>query len=388
MFKSVFRTDVTVFTKWKTVNDVKSLLTGYWLKKWQWSQEWTLIQTLKVTTCMEWPTRSLQSRGTWSGSAVDGWNTHGLPCLNHNQGASSSDIVTKDLRLIPMENIKGLSLDEAIECHYLIALDKWIWITNTTFPSSYWELFIVGDLLLGPQGWDTVHVWEGHWVWEQIPLLWDATWELWRRKDNQLQECLISTNCWKKKSLHLWRMPVITCPWGLCCEGEHSWESWSQLWAVHGAGGLEGWRAQREGDPQHSATCQIEGQKQVDVKLGTMGPSQRPFSSRPILSWMVHQGWRIGCLRWAESLTSSFYTILNPVVSQDLLCELLMWPLPPSTRKSAPSMSGSYISYFQPCYFGNFEYSFLLFLTINLKFPITLNKMTLNKWYFLRGYYK
>ena len=198
MFKSVFRTDVTVFTKWKTVNDVKSSLTGYWLKKWQWSQEWTLIQTLKVTTCMEWPTRSLQSRGTWSGSAVDGWNTHGLLCLNHNQGASSSDIVTKDLRLIPMENIKGLSLDEAIECHYLIALDKWIWITNTTFPSSYWELFIVGDLLLGPQGWDTVHVWEGHWVWEQIPLLWDATWELWRRKDNQLQECLISTNCWKK----------------------------------------------------------------------------------------------------------------------------------------------------------------------------------------------
>ena len=116
-----------------------------------------------------------------------------------------------------------------------------------------------------------------------------------------------------------------------------------------------------------------------------MGPSQRPFSSRPIHSWMIHQGWRIGCLRWAESLTSSFYTILNPVVSQDLLCELLTWPLPHSTRKSAPSMSGSYNSYFQPCYFGNFEYSFLLFLTINLKFPITLNKMTLNKWYFLKG---
>ena len=165
----------------------------------------------------------------------------------------------------------------------------------------------------------------------------------------------------EKKSLHLWRMPVITCPWGLCCEGEHSWESWSQLWAVHGAGGLEGWRAQREGDPQHSATCQIEGQKQVDVKLGTMGPSQRPFSSRPILSWMVHQGWRIGCLRWAESLTSSLYTILNPVVSQDLLCELLTWPLPPSARKSAPSMSGSYNSYFRPCYFGNFGFLFFCF---------------------------
>ena len=29
--------------------------------------------------------------------------------------------------------------------------------------------------------------------------------------------------------------------------------------------------------------------------------------------------------------------------------------------------------------------SFLLFLTIYLKFPITLNKMTLNKWYFFKG---
>ena len=172
-------------------------------------------------------------------------------------------------------------------------------------------------------------------------------------------------------------MPVNTCSWGLYCEGELSWKSWSQLWAVHGAGRLEGWQAQREGDPRPSATYQIEGQRQVDVKLGTMGPSQRPFSSRPIHSWVIHQGWRIGCLRWAESLTSSFYIILNPVVSQDLLCELLTWPLPPSTWKSAPSMSGSYNSYFQPCYFGNFRYSFLLFLTINLKFPITLNKMTL-----------
>ena len=90
-------------------------------------------------------------------------------------------------------------------------------------------------------------------------------------------------------------------------------------------------------------------------------PSQCPFSSRPIHSWMVRQGWRIGCLRWAESLTSSFYTILNPVVSQDLLCELLTWPLPPSVRKSAHSMSGSYNSYFWPCYFGNVEFLFFCF---------------------------
>ena len=119
-------------------------------------------------------------------------------------------------------------------------------------------------------------------------------------------------------------------------------------------------------------------------KIRHDGPSQCPFSSRPIHSWMVCQGWRIGCLRWAESLTSSFYTILNPVVSQDLLCELLMWPLPPSAWKSAPSMSGSYNSYFRPCYFWELWISFLLFLTVNLKFPITLNKMTLNKWYFLK----
>ena len=52
-------------------------------------------------------------------------------------------------------------------------------------------------------------------------------------------------------------------------------------------------------------------------------PAQFPFSSRPIHSQMVPQGRRICCLRWAESLTSSFYTNLNPAVFQYLLCELL-----------------------------------------------------------------
>ena len=174
-------------------------------------------------------------------------------------------------------------------------------------------------------------------------------------------------------------MPVNTCSWGLYCEGELSWKSWSQLWAVHGAGGLEGWRTQREGGSTTLSHLPDWRPEASWCKIRHDLPSQCPFSSRPIHSWMVRQGWRIGCLRWAESLTSSFYIILNPVVSQDLLCELLTWPLPPSTWKSAPSMSGSYNSYFQPCYFGNFRYSFLLFLTINLKFPITLNKMTLNK---------
>ena len=157
-----------------------------------------------------------------------------------------------------MENTKGLSWDEAIICHYLTALDKWIWITNTTFPSSSRGLFIVGDLL-GPRGWDPVHGWEGHPVWEQIPLLWDATrnspeW----RTTNFMSVWFIPTA--GKKFLHLSRMPV-NCPWRLCCEGECSWESWSQLWAVHGAGGLEGWRAQREGahDPQPHVRLKARG---------------------------------------------------------------------------------------------------------------------------------
>ena len=210
--------------------------------------------------------------------------TRGLPCLNHNQGPGSSEIVTKDLRSIPIENIRGLSLDEAILCHYLTALDKWIWITNTTFPSSSWELFVVGDLLLGPRGWDPVHVWEGFrcgskFLCSEMPLENSAKW---RTTNFKSVWCLPTAG---KKFLHLLRMSVNTCPWGLCCEGERSWESWSQLWAVHGTCGLEGWRAQREGGPWPSATCQTEGQRQLDVKLGTMVPSSAPS----LLDLFTHQ---------------------------------------------------------------------------------------------------
>jgi len=166
-------------------------------------------------------------------------------------------------------------LDEAILCHYLTALDKWIWITNTTFPSSSRELFVVGDLLLGPRGWDPVHVWEGFrcgskFLCSEMPLENSAKW---RTTNFKSVWCLPTAG---KKFLHLLRMSVNTCPWGLCCEGERSWESWSQLWAVHGTCGLEGWRAQREGGPRPSATCQTEGQRQLDVKLGTMVPSSAP----------------------------------------------------------------------------------------------------------------
>ena len=149
--------------------------------------------------CMEWATRSLQSTGTF-GRVMQSLVEHTRSWPKPQSGSRLCETVAKILRSIPMENIKGLSLDEAMVCPYLTAVDQWIWMTNTTFPSSSWELFVVGDLLLVPRGWDPVHVWEGHWVGEWIPLLWDATWELCRMKDNQLQECLVSTNCWKKST--------------------------------------------------------------------------------------------------------------------------------------------------------------------------------------------
>ena len=149
--------------------------------------------------CMEWATRSLQSTGTF-GRVMQSLVEHTRSWPKPQSGSRLCETVAKILRSIPMENIKGLSLDEAMVCPYLTAVDQWIWMTNTTFPSSSWELFVVGDLLLVPRGWDPVHVWEGHWVGEWSPLLWDATWELCRMKDNQLQECLVSTNCWKKST--------------------------------------------------------------------------------------------------------------------------------------------------------------------------------------------
>lgn len=61
------------------------------------------------------------------------------------------------------------------------------------------------------------------WVEEWIPVLWNATWELWRMKDNLLQGCLASATAGKKKSLYSIpctsqnRQPgghwVTNCPW-------------------------------------------------------------------------------------------------------------------------------------------------------------------------------
>ena len=195
-----------------------------------------------------------------------------------------------------MENIKGLSFDEAIVCHYLIALDKWIWITNTTFPSSSRELFTVGDLLLGPRGWDAVQVWEEHRVWKQIPLLWDATWELCRRKDNQLQECLVSTKCWKKNSCTSRGRQLTPVLEDSAVRENAAGKAGasSELFM-----GQVDWRAdghRRRGGPRPSATCQIEGQRQVDVKLGMIFPPSAPS----LLDLFTHE-WSVkaeGLVAW------------------------------------------------------------------------------------------
>ena len=105
-------------------------------------------------------------------------------------------------------------------------------------------------------------------------------------------------------------------------------------------------------------------------------PSPVPFSFRPIHSRMASQGWRICCLRQAESVTPSFYTNLNPVVPRYLLCGLLTWPLPPSGWKLTQHFW--IIEFLSPALIlWEFWISLLLFLRSNLKFPTTL------KWYYL-----
>ena len=191
MFKSVSTTDVAAFYKMKN---------SKWCEK---VFDRVLVKEMTVEPRMD------------SNSDTEGDDVHGVTdtftpkqrdLVDHTRSSlpksqSGCQLLWDSHRKFEIDsygNIKGLSLDEAIVCHHLTALDKWICIKNTTFLSSSWHLFIVGDLLLGPRGWDPVHVWERHRVWKQIPLLWDATQELCRRKDNQLQECLVSTNCWKK----------------------------------------------------------------------------------------------------------------------------------------------------------------------------------------------
>ena len=195
MYKSIFTTDVAVYTNWKTVNDVKRPLTGTGHRNESGARGGSDRDTgggAAEEGCTHYP----QSTSTWC--AAQSTREHSRSAWPKPQsGSRSFRTVAKIVRLIPTQNIKGFSLGEAMVCPYLTAVDKWMWITNSTFPSSSRELFAVGDLLLGPRGGDPVRVWEGDWVGGRAPPLWDATRELCRRKDSQLQECLVSTSCWK-----------------------------------------------------------------------------------------------------------------------------------------------------------------------------------------------
>ena len=60
--------------------------------------------------------------------------------------------------------------------------------------------------------------------------------------------------------------------------------------------GQEGWWAQRERGPRPSVTCQIEDQRQLDVKLGTMVPPSTPS----LLDLFTHE-WSVkaeGSVAW------------------------------------------------------------------------------------------
>ena len=146
-------------------------------------------------------TRAPQSTSTWC--AVQSTRERSRSAWPKPQsGSRSFKTVANILRLIPTQNIKGLSLDEAMVCPYLTAADKWMWITNSTFPSfSLWEI-CCWDLGEGTQSVSERDTgWGG-----RAPPLWDATWELCIRKGSQLQECLVSTSCWKNPQgafLHL-----------------------------------------------------------------------------------------------------------------------------------------------------------------------------------------
>lgn len=66
------------------------------------------------------------------------------------------------------------------------------------FPELSPRAFCCGRYAARTSDRNPLRLWEGHRVWEQIPLLWDGTRELCRMKDNQSQECLVFTNCWRK----------------------------------------------------------------------------------------------------------------------------------------------------------------------------------------------
>ena len=157
-----------------------------------------------------------------------------------------------------MENIKGLSLDKAIVCPYLTAVDKRIWITNNTFPELSLRAFhcrrSARTLGMRPSLYLTGISGRG----VNSSALRCHSGAL--QKDNQLQECLVSTNCWKKSTgsipapledTSLTHLSLRTLLWGRTQLGKLgpalscSWSRWTRADRHEGGG------------PWPSATCQM-----------------------------------------------------------------------------------------------------------------------------------
>ena len=116
-----------------------------------------------------------------------------------------------------------------------------------------------------------------------------------------------------KKSLHLSRTTVNTCPWGVVRKNAAGKAgASSELFT-----GQVAWRADRHRGRGSTTLSHLpDWRPEVTwCKIRHHLPSPCPFSSRPIHSPMVPQSRRICRLRRVESLASSFYTNLNPVVS-------------------------------------------------------------------------
>ena len=181
-----------------------------------------------------------------------------------------------------MENIKGLSLDEAMVCPYLTAVYKWIWITNTAFPSSSRELFVVGDLLLGPRGWDpSVRGTLGGGVSSSALRCHARALQKGQSTSRvsgiyQLLGKIHGEHSCTSRGCQL-NTPVLE---DSAVKGEPSWESWSQLSCSRDRW-TEGWRAQRERvhDPQPPARWQGGSFRVKHVAI--LGSSFR---------WLSHQG--------------------------------------------------------------------------------------------------
>ena len=150
-------------------------------------------------TCQVWPTRSLQSRGTF-GREMPSSVEHTQSRPKPQSGSQLWEIVAKILRSIPMENIKGLSLEEAMVCPSLPDCCRQMDLNyKYYFPKLFLRTFCCGRSAArtsgmgpGPRLRGTL----GGGVNSSALRCHSGA----LQKDNQLQECLLSTNCWKKST--------------------------------------------------------------------------------------------------------------------------------------------------------------------------------------------